>query len=116
MFSNWQFYHNAELLFLYFFYISWMKSKSMILNCSFVENLDCKDVQIYLLLKVLGQLKAYWRANLQNINMELVEVSVGIPQLGLKESARTCNRILTERGHWEFSTSPYSNAEFIVLF
>ena len=86
-----------------------MKSKD-ILNCIFVENLDCNDVHTYLLLKVLGLLKVYRRASLQNINMELAEVSAGILQLGLKESARTCNRILTE-----FSTSAYSNARFIIL-
>lgn len=45
-------------------YISRIKSKGVMLNYSFVENLDCDDIHTYLLLKVLCQTKAYPTASL----------------------------------------------------
>lgn len=44
--------------------ISWIKSKGMISNCRFLENLDGNDVDAYLLLKVSWQMKAYQKASL----------------------------------------------------
>lgn len=101
------------IIHLRLFYILWMKSKDMIFNCRFVENLDCNDVHTYLLLKVLGQMKAYQRASLQNINVELAEVSVGIEE-------GKCQNVQHDPDRKEqegiFSTSQDSNADCIVLF
>lgn len=83
------------------------------LKLQFCGNLDCDDVHTYLLLKVLGQMKAYQRASLQTVNMELARMSVGIDK-------GKCQNMLhdPERKEREgiFSTSPYSNTDFIVLF